>query len=96
MRAQRRPPRALKPPVDTIVSRIPITLTPLGMKSEVIHFGAWLVEQGSRVNIGDELYEVEADKATVVFEAEAEGVLAETIVNEGLVKEGDILGYIDA
>ena len=66
------------------------------MKSEEIHFGAWLVEPGGRVNIGDELYEVEADKATVVFEAEAEGVLAQIIVEEGLVKEGDILGYIDA
>ncbi len=78
------------------MSRIPIILSPLGMKSEEIHFGAWLAEPGSRVNIGDELYEVEADKATVVFEAEVEGVLAEIIVEEGLVKEGDILGYIDA
>ena len=77
--------------------RIPIILPPLGMKSEEISFGSWLVELGAPVNAGDDFYEVEADKATVVCEAEATGVFAEAVADEGsMVKEGDVLGYIDA
>jgi pyruvate/2-oxoglutarate dehydrogenase complex dihydrolipoamide acyltransferase (E2) component len=78
------------------MSRIPIILPPLGMKSEEIQFGSWLVELGAVVNNGDDFYEVEADKATVVCEAEASGVFAEAVVSEGKVKEGDVLGFIDA
>jgi pyruvate/2-oxoglutarate dehydrogenase complex dihydrolipoamide acyltransferase (E2) component len=66
------------------------------MKSDEIVFGAWLVEPGASVTEGDELFEVEADKASVVFEAEASGMLGETLVTEGRVKEGEILGYIYA
>ncbi len=78
------------------MERIPITLLPIGMKSDEIAFGAWLIEPGAKVSKGDELFEVEADKASVVFEAEASGVLGETLVTEGAVKEGDLLGYIYA
>jgi pyruvate dehydrogenase E2 component (dihydrolipoamide acetyltransferase) len=35
----------------------------------------WLVEDGSRVTCGQELAEIETDKATVVFESSAEGYL---------------------
>ncbi|OGK12119.1 MAG: hypothetical protein A2Y63_03155 [Candidatus Riflebacteria bacterium RBG_13_59_9] len=66
------------------------------MKSDEICFGAWLVMEGARVEPGDELYEVEADKATVVFEAEVSGVLSEVLVTEGSIREGDILGHINA
>lgn len=78
------------------VERIPITLPSIGMKSDEIAFGAWLIEKGANVAEGDELFEVEADKASVVFEAEASGVLGEILVTEGAVKEGELLGYIYA
>lgn len=78
------------------MSAVPIKLPPLGMKSEKIHFGAWLAGVGERVLSGQELYEVEADKATVVVDAEETGVLESVLVTEGLLHEGDILGYINA
>ncbi len=78
------------------MERIPITLPPIGMKSDEIAFGTWLLDLGAVVSEGEELFEVEADKASVVLEAEASGVLGETVVTEGAVKEGDVLGYIYA
>ncbi len=78
------------------MSIIPIKLPPLGMKSEEIHFGVWLARVGERVLPGQELYEVEADKATVVVDAETGGVLESVVVSEGAVHEGDILGYLNA
>jgi len=66
------------------------------MKSESILFGAWLVNAGDEVREGDELYEVEADKATVVLEAAASGVLAQILVTGGEIHEGEVLGYLDA
>ncbi|MEP0815454.1 MAG: biotin-requiring enzyme [bacterium] len=76
--------------------RFEIRLPAMGMQSQEIIFSAWLKNPGDVVEDGDELFEVESDKATVVFEAEHSGVLAETLVKEGAVKEGDLLGYIDA
>ena len=44
---------------------------------------AWLRRPGDRVARGDGLVEVETDKATVVYEAEADGILEEIVVDEG-------------
>jgi pyruvate/2-oxoglutarate/acetoin dehydrogenase E1 component len=44
---------------------------------------AWLKQPGEEFRKGDPLVEVETDKATVVYEAEADGVLAEILVPEG-------------
>jgi pyruvate dehydrogenase E2 component (dihydrolipoamide acetyltransferase) len=44
---------------------------------------AWLKRPGDTVRRGDPLVEVETDKATVVYEAEANGVLGEIVVDEG-------------
>ena len=76
--------------------RIEIRLPDLGMQSQEIIFNGWSVNVGDKVEEGSEFFEVEADKATVVFEAEASGVLAEVVVTEGKIKEGDLLGYLDA
>ena len=81
----------------TAAERTPIHMPPLGMTSTEISFIGWLVKPGAEFKEGDELFEVEADKATVVCEAERGGVLAEAVVAGGAtVKEGDVLGYIDA
>lgn len=45
----------------------------------------WLKSVGDSVVKGEELVEVETDKATVVYEAETAGVLAEVLVDDGAV-----------
>lgn len=44
---------------------------------------AWLKRPGDTVRRGEPLVEVETDKATVVYEAETNGVLGEIVVDEG-------------
>jgi pyruvate dehydrogenase E2 component (dihydrolipoamide acetyltransferase) len=44
---------------------------------------AWLKQPGEPFARGEPLVEVETDKATVVYEAEADGVIAEVLVPEG-------------
>jgi pyruvate dehydrogenase E2 component (dihydrolipoamide acetyltransferase) len=43
----------------------------------------WLKQPGDQVTRGEPLVEVETDKATMVYEAEFEGVLDEIVVDEG-------------
>lgn len=78
------------------MNRIELTVPDLGMQSEEIVFGQWLIGVGERINAGEDLFEVEADKATVICEAPAGGVLAETVVSGGQVQTGDVVGYLDA
>ena len=53
----------------------------------------WLRRPGDAVTRGDDLVEVETDKATVVYEAEQSGVLDEIVVDEG---ETALLGAVIA
>lgn len=76
--------------------RIAITVPDLGIDTEEMQFGAWLKEPGAVVAQDEDLFEVEADKATVICEAPAGGILAEVLITTGPVKMGDVLGYIDA
>ncbi|SNR57194.1 dihydrolipoamide acetyltransferase family protein [Actinomadura mexicana] len=43
----------------------------------------WLKAPGDRVSRGDDLVEIETDKATMVYEAEVDGVLEEVLVGAG-------------
>jgi pyruvate dehydrogenase E2 component (dihydrolipoyllysine-residue acetyltransferase) len=45
----------------------------------------WLKQPGDAVAFGDDLVEVEADKATVVYQADDSGIMAEILVVEGAV-----------
>ncbi|HEY7206854.1 MAG TPA: transketolase C-terminal domain-containing protein [Gaiellaceae bacterium] len=54
---------------------------------------AWLKQPGDAVQRGEPLVEVETDKATVVYEAETDGVLHELVVGEG---ETAVLGSVIA
>jgi len=78
------------------VSRLAVTVPDIGMESEEITFGAWLKSVGDSVVAGEDLFEVEADKATVICEALAGGRLSEVAVSKGVVKTGDVVGYLDA
>ena len=42
----------------------------------------WLIDDGAEVHIGDELVEIETDKATMTYQSAAEGTL-EVVVAEG-------------
>lgn len=43
----------------------------------------WLKKEGDPVSPGDDLCEIETDKATVILDTEEEGILAKIIVPEG-------------
>ena len=47
----------------------------------------WLKQPGETFARGDPLVEVETDKATVVYEAESDGLLGEILVSEGETAE---------
>ncbi len=44
---------------------------------------SWIKQVGDQVEVGDELVEIETDKANMVFEADAAGTLIEVIAAEG-------------
>src|SRR5215207_4741629 len=44
---------------------------------------SWLKSVGDEVALGDELVEIETDKANMVFEADAAGTLIEILASEG-------------
>ncbi len=44
---------------------------------------AWLKSEGDEVSVGDELVEIETDKASMVYEADAAGALIEVVAAEG-------------
>lgn len=77
------------------MARVEIKVPDLGMESEAMQFGEWLKQAGDQIIQGEDLFEVEADKATVVCEAERAGILSEVVVSGGNVKTGDIVGYMD-
>jgi pyruvate dehydrogenase E2 component (dihydrolipoamide acetyltransferase) len=43
----------------------------------------WLKSEGEEVAVGDELVEIETDKANMVYESDAEGTLIEIVAGEG-------------
>ena len=43
----------------------------------------WLKQPGDAIRRGEALVEIETDKATIVYEAEVDGVLEEILVDEG-------------
>jgi pyruvate dehydrogenase E2 component (dihydrolipoamide acetyltransferase) len=43
----------------------------------------WIKSEGDEVTVGDELVEIETDKANMVYESDAEGTLTEIVAQEG-------------
>lgn len=56
----------------------------------------WLRADGEIVEAGDELMEIESDKATVLYEAEAAGVLTREIGEGDTVAVGTVIGWLGA
>jgi 2-oxoglutarate dehydrogenase E2 component (dihydrolipoamide succinyltransferase) len=77
------------------MARLEVNIPDLGMETEEIKFAGWLKNAGDYVHAGEDLFEVEADKATVVCEAEESGFLHEVLVTDGGVTTGQTVGYLD-
>jgi pyruvate dehydrogenase E2 component (dihydrolipoamide acetyltransferase) len=57
---------------------------------------SWLKSVGDEVELGDELVEIETDKANMVFEADAAGTLIEVVAGEGdTLPIGDVIARVD-
>ena len=54
----------------------------------------WLVEEGSTVEAGDTLAEIETDKATMDFDSPIDGVLHHIAIQDGAVPIGGIIAVI--
>jgi len=65
-----------------------------GVESATI--ARWLKSDGERVEVGDELVELETDKVTVVHEAEDSGVLRILVPEGASAGVGDVIAQLDA
>ncbi len=73
-----------------------IRIPKLGMDTTECDIRTWLVKVGDRVARGQEILEVETEKATAVIESEAAGVLKEILATTGqTVPVGSVVGVID-
>ena len=58
--------------------------------------GAWLKQVGDQVAVGDELVEIETDKAVMVYTSDAAGVLVEICALEGAqLPVGAVIARLD-
>ncbi len=72
-----------------------ISIPDLGEVEEV-RLVRWLVGVGQAVQEGQELAEVEADKAVFVIEAPAAGVLRKTLASQGdSAQPGQVIGRLE-
>ena len=56
----------------------------------------WLKSVGDEVAVGDELVEIETDKANMVYEADSAGTLSEIVVQEGeTLPIGEVIARIE-
>jgi 2-oxoglutarate dehydrogenase E2 component (dihydrolipoamide succinyltransferase) len=57
---------------------------------------SWLKEDGEKVSEGDELFELETDKATLAVPAPADGVLSIQVAEDTEVQVGQTVGVVDS
>jgi len=61
-----------------------------------VQIGAWLKQEGQRVEKDENLVEIETDKATVELPAPATGVIAKVLKRNGdTAVVGEVIGYLD-
>ncbi len=75
---------------------VDITIPKWGLTMDEAVVSAWLVKVGDVVGEGDELAEIETDKAVNVLESPASGTVVEIVQVEGAsVQQGDVIGRIE-
>jgi len=66
-----------------------------GLTMEEGTFLGFLIEPGTRVEVGDELFEIETDKSAITVEATEAGYLREVVAEkEQVYPVGAVLGYL--
>ncbi len=76
--------------------RIPIEMANLGYDADTFTVAGWLKSLGERVERGEEVVEIETEKATVGMEALASGTLVEIVHDAGAeVRVGEVIGYLE-
>lgn len=66
-----------------------------GQTTDTSTIGTWMVKKGDQVKRGDELLEVETDKATLAVESYANGTVLAILAESGdAVKAGTVIAYI--
>lgn len=75
---------------------IEIKMPDLGTNEDEIKVVRWLIEPGQAVGLGDELLEVETDKATMTVESVAQGVLKEIKVSaDEKAQTGQVIAILE-
>ena len=72
-----------------------IKVPPVGESVSTGTLANWLKKEGDRVSQGEDLFELETDKATVAVPAPATGVLAILVAPGAEVKIGQVVGSLD-
>jgi pyruvate dehydrogenase E2 component (dihydrolipoamide acetyltransferase) len=54
----------------------------------------WLVADGAEVHVGDELVEIETDKATMTYQSEVEGTLLIAVAEGATVAVGEVIAHV--
>ena len=73
-----------------------LTMPKLSDSMEDATIVRWLKSEGEQFRRGEPLAEIETDKATVVYEAESDGVIARFVVQEGgTARVGDEIAALD-
>ena len=73
----------------------PILVPVMGEAIGEARLATWLKHAGDPVRRGDELAELETDKAVLMLECPADGVLLEILVDEGaMVTTGQLLAHV--
>jgi pyruvate dehydrogenase E2 component (dihydrolipoamide acetyltransferase) len=85
----------LTPETSSAAALVDVTMPKLSDSMEEATILQWLKRPGDAVKKGEPLVEVETDKATVVYEAERDGVLAEITVDEnGVAALGAVIARL--
>ncbi len=72
-----------------------IRMPSLGQTSDEFRIIAWLKSEGDRVTVGEPLFQVETDKATLEVESFAAGTLLKIVRRaDDVVETGAILAYV--
>ena len=75
---------------------VDITIPKWGLTMDEAVVNAWLVKVGDVVSEGDDLAEIETDKAVNVLDSPASGTVVEITKAAGAsVQQGDVIGRIE-
>jgi 2-oxoglutarate dehydrogenase E2 component (dihydrolipoamide succinyltransferase) len=73
----------------------PVRIPPFGETSDELRIAGWLRSEGDEVALGEALFEVETDKATLEVEATSAGILLRIVHGTGAeVAVGTVIGSI--